>query len=171
MAAQNFVSLEKYLSTSYRPDCDYVDGAVLERNVGMFDHSNLMGGMAAYIFFREKEWNVRALISTRVRVAATRIRVPDVCVLKDRSLRDPIVIQPPLVCIEIVSPEDTVYAMQERIDDYLHFGVPYVWLISPSMRRAFVHTNERMYEAKDGILRTENPEIIVPLAEVFELIA
>jgi len=34
MQAASLVSLEEYLSTSYDPDCDYVDGAVLERNVG-----------------------------------------------------------------------------------------------------------------------------------------
>ena len=26
--------------------------------------------------------------------------------------------------------------MQERIDDYLAFGVPYVWLLHPGTRRA-----------------------------------
>ena len=28
------VSVEEYLRTSYRPDCDFVEGRVLERNVG-----------------------------------------------------------------------------------------------------------------------------------------
>ena len=28
------VSLQEYLETSYRPDCDYLDGELLERNVG-----------------------------------------------------------------------------------------------------------------------------------------
>ena len=29
MAVGTFVSVEEYLHTSYRPDCDYVDGVLL----------------------------------------------------------------------------------------------------------------------------------------------
>jgi hypothetical protein len=34
MAAATLVSVEEYLSTSYDPDCDYVDGELEDRNVG-----------------------------------------------------------------------------------------------------------------------------------------
>ena len=32
----------------YRPDCDYVDGRVVERNLGERDHSKLQAAIAAY---------------------------------------------------------------------------------------------------------------------------
>jgi Uma2 family endonuclease len=57
--------------------------------------------------------------------------------------------------------------MQEKIDDYLGFGVRYVWLVNPQSRRAYVYTSEGMTEVKDGVLRTREPEIAVPLAEIF----
>ena len=41
MATSSLVSVDRYLSTSYRPDCDYVDGVLLERNAGEFDHGRL----------------------------------------------------------------------------------------------------------------------------------
>jgi Uma2 family endonuclease len=56
--------------------------------------------------------------------------------------------------------------MLERIDDYLSFGVPYVWLIHPATLRAFVYTREGVEEVKDGVLKTQNPDIYVPLAEL-----
>ena len=56
--------------------------------------------------------------------------------------------------------------MLERIDDDLSFGVRYVWLIYPTTRRAFVYTREGVEEVKDGVLRTQNPDIYVPLAEL-----
>ncbi len=34
MATGALVSVDEYLRTSYRPDCDYVDGILVERNVG-----------------------------------------------------------------------------------------------------------------------------------------
>jgi Uma2 family endonuclease len=54
--------------------------------------------------------------------------------------------------------------MQERIDDYLTFGVPHVWVVNPRTRRAYLYTTDGMREAKDGILRTTDPDIEVPMA-------
>jgi Uma2 family endonuclease len=56
--------------------------------------------------------------------------------------------------------------MQERIDDYLDFGVRHVWLLHPRTRRAFVYTAEAVREVKDGMLRTDDSPICVPLAEL-----
>jgi len=56
--------------------------------------------------------------------------------------------------------------MQDRIDDYLTFGVPHVWVLNPRTRRAFLYTPDGMREAKDGILRTQNPDIEVPIADL-----
>ena len=58
--------------------------------------------------------------------------------------------------------------VRTKIDEYLAFGVPYVWLIDPQRRRADVYTASGFYEAKDGVLRTEDPAIEVPLAELFQ---
>ena len=35
------MAANEYLATSYRPDREYVDGAVVERNLGEHDHSRL----------------------------------------------------------------------------------------------------------------------------------
>ncbi len=56
--------------------------------------------------------------------------------------------------------------IQERIDDYLSFGVKNVWLLHPRTRRAFVYTLEAVSEVRDGMLRTSAPDICVPLAEL-----
>jgi len=69
--------------------------------------------------------------------------------------------------LKILSPEDRVSTMWTRIADYLAFGVPHVWLIDPQGRRAFVYSAEGSVESKDLILRTSNPEIVLPLTEIF----
>ena len=56
---------------------------------------------------------------------------------------------------------------RSAFDDYLEFGVPCVWLINPPTFRAYVYTSAGMHAAKDGILRIEDPDITVPLAEIF----
>jgi len=81
MAVSNLVSVNEYLSTSYRPDCDYVDGVVLQRNLGEYDDAKLQLTVGAYYHHRRKEWGVRAVPEQRVQVSPTRFRVPDVCVV------------------------------------------------------------------------------------------
>ena len=76
--------------------------------------------------------------------------------------------QPPLVCIEILSKDDTLDRMQEKIDDFLRFGVRYVWVINPRNRQAWAYTTDGSREVKDGVLRTENPELQVKVADLFD---
>ena len=40
--APTLISVEEYLSTSYHPDCDYVDGELEERNVGEYSHGKML---------------------------------------------------------------------------------------------------------------------------------
>jgi Uma2 family endonuclease len=56
--------------------------------------------------------------------------------------------------------------MQERVDDYIAFGVPYLWILNPENRKAYRCTAEGMFEVKE--LRTESPAIVVPLEALFE---
>lgn len=81
---------------------------------------------------------------------------------------DPILGSPPFIAIEILSPQDRMLRVRAKIDEYLAFGVAYVWLIDPKRRRADVYTASAIYEAKDGVLRTVDPAIEVPLAELFQ---
>lgn len=167
MGIATLISVEEYLSTAYRPDCDYVDGVVLERNLGEQDHSNMQMALSAYLFNLRKNLGIQVFPEQRVQVKTTRFRVPDICVVAGPKPDEQIFTQPPFLCIEILSPEDRMNQMQERIDDYLAFGVRYVWLLNPKTKRAYVYTAEGIQEAKQGILRTESPEIVVPLAEIF----
>ncbi len=158
--------LSEYLETSYRPDCEYLDGELLERNVGEWDHSRLQMLLSSYLHSREAEWGILVVPEQRVQVKPTRFRVPDISVLVGPPPAGPIVQTPPFLCIELLSPSDRMGEMQERIDDYLNFGVRYVWLIHPRTRRAFVYTAGRVQEVKDGVLCTDDPEIRVPLSEL-----
>jgi Uma2 family endonuclease len=166
MPAAELVSVREYLSTSYRPDCDYVDGVVVERNLGEYDHSKLQGAVFAYFYARRKQWGIHVVPEQRVQVSPTRFRVPDVCVVAGREPTEQIFRTPPFICIEILSRDDRLSAMQERVGDFLRFGVPYVWILDPRTRKAFRCTLESMFEVAE--LRTDNPEIVIPIAALFD---
>lgn len=161
------IPVEEYLRTSYRPDCDYVDGEVQERNLGELEHSDLQTELAHYFRTRRRKWKTHAFVEQRVQVSPTRFRIPDVCVVIGEKPRDPIFHTPPFICIEVLSPEDRVARTRDRVDDYLKFGVPYIWVIDPESRRAWSYTKSGSTEILDGILRTENPSLEIPLSEIF----
>ena len=77
MPVRTAVSVEEYLNTSYRPDCDYLEGELLERNVGEWDHSRLQGLLCSFLLRREKQFGIVVVPEQRVRLKAKRFRVPD----------------------------------------------------------------------------------------------
>lgn len=166
MAVGTQVSLEEYMHTSYRPDCDYVDGEVQERNVGEFDHSVTQGEILFYLRSRYPRLRGRLLPEQRVQVRATRFRIPDVCILAEDAPKEQIISTPPILCIEILSPEDRMSRYLERLNDYFEMGVPLCWIIDPIGRRGWVATPGHLGEAADGILRSADLEM--PLSEILE---
>ena len=168
MAIATQIPVEEYLRTDYSPDCEYVDGEVLDRNVGELDHGWLQRALLYFIMSREKQLGVTALVAQRLRVNSRNYRVPDLMILLGGKPTEQIITRPPLVCVEILSPEDRMRRMQKKVADYLAFGVRYVWILNPQTRQAVVYTESGMQMITDGALRTENPVIEVPLSEIFE---
>jgi Uma2 family endonuclease len=165
--AQTLISVEEYLSTVYRPDCDYVDGEVLERNMAEIDHSLLQGGIIGFFHVRRREWGISVLPEVRVQVKPTRFRIPDVAVVLGTA-SGKILTSAPFLCVEILSPEDRWSRVEARIKDFIAMGVSYVWVLDPETKTAFIETAaEGLREVKDGFLRTENPAFVVPLSEFF----
>ncbi len=161
------VSVDEYLSTSYAPDREYVDGVLLERNAGEYDHGRFQLMLALALQRLEKTLGITIVIEQRVQVHPTRFRVPDICVLRARP-ESGIVTSPPFLCVEILSPEDRMSEMQQRVDDYLAMGVAYVWVVGPGTFRAYIFTSKGVDLVKDGIVRTADPEIVINLPEVLQ---
>ena len=95
-------------------------------------------------------------------------RVPDICVISGEDLYEQIFTHAPFLCIEILSKDDRMKEMVERVNDYLTFGVRYVWVLDPQTRRAFVHDASGGHDLKDGMLWTLDPEILVPFGPLFD---
>jgi len=103
----------------------------------------------------------------RLRLSASRFRIPDTCVISRDQPLEPVFTVPPLLCIEVLSKDDTLRSMQERIDDYLIFGVPNVWLLDPVARRAYICSRTAPREPEDNVLRASGSAIEISLTELF----
>ena len=159
------VSLEEYMNTSYSPDCEYVDGVVWERNVGKRKHaytqSILLLKLAEAI-----GRSVIVLVEQRLRVSALRVRIPDVCAVS-ASEKDEVIAQPPLLCVEVLSPDDRWNRVLGSVSDYQSMGVPVVWVVDPYGRRAWIFDQEKApQEVTDGLLTAENLQVTISLGEV-----
>jgi Uma2 family endonuclease len=161
------VTPEEYLATSYRPDCDFVDGVLVERNVGTNDHSSLQAEILAWFRERRGQLRLAAFPEQRIRVSRSRYRVPDVCLVPLPKPTEQVFTQPPYICIEILSPDDSFPKLQSRLDDYLAMGVANIWVIDPVSRRAWVVTRQGHLEALDGALRSTDGSVEMPVADLF----
>ena len=166
MSTATLISVEEYLNTSY-PDGDreYVDGRLVETNMGDVVHGDSQTSIAMYVRVHYKQLWVATAV--RVQVKPARFRVPDVVAVLGPRPAERIILRPPLLVVEILSPDDRAEELQEKIVEYLAFGIPNVWVVIPRTRRGYIYTPDGMREARDGILRTADPVIELPLSEMF----
>ncbi len=167
MNTATLIPVSEYLQTTYRPDRDYVDGELKERNAGEQPHAYLQTIIASIFHGNRKSWRVRILTEQRLQVYSDRYRIPDLCVLRNTDPKDLIVSFPPLLCIELLSREDTFIELQDRVGDYVQMGVQNIWAIDPWKRRGYDAGSRGFERAIDGVLQIEGTPILVNLAELF----
>jgi Uma2 family endonuclease len=164
MATALHIPLSDYLGSSYRPDREYVDGEVLERNVGKWEHARLQLVLGAWFFMHEKQWGITSSTEQRVQVSESRVRVPDLVVLTAGAQPD-VLVDPPLLVIEILSPDDTYSDTQDRAHDYRAMGVETVWIIDPKTRSGRMCSGAEWVEAER--LEVKGTPLYVSLTEIF----
>jgi Uma2 family endonuclease len=167
MAASTLIPVSEYLITTYRPDCDYIEGELKERSVGERPHS-LLQLMLASIFLANLEiWDALPMPEQRVQISPTRYRIPDICVIRRSDPADAIVRHAPLLCIEILSREDRLPELQERVDDYSAMGVSQTWVIDPVRRIGYMASSAGFLKPEDAILTVPDTIIRIALSDLF----
>jgi Uma2 family endonuclease len=157
------VTLEEYLDTDYSPDREYVDGVIVEREVGQRPHSLIQSNFTHYL--RQRHPKLYVWPEQRIQTSATRVRIPDICA----TLEDPrtnIFETPPFLCIEILSPRDTTSGLLEKLEEYAAMGVAHIWVADSKRRKAYTYSGGCLEEVTGSEL-TAGAEISIPLDEVF----
>lgn len=164
MATQIRISVDDYLETSYRPDREYVDGEVRERNAGKWEHARLQWLLANWFATHESEWGVMGSTGQRLRIAPSRVRIPDLVVVTAGPQPD-VLQDPPLLVVEIVSPDDTYSDLEERVADYRKMAVGAIWTIDPRTRGGRMCLGDDWKSARR--LEVPGTPIYVELDELF----
>lgn len=135
-SAQNtpYSAVELYLQGDgdFESDVDYVDGHIEERNLGTRDHSKWQQAVQQWFLMHADEWNTISFPELRIRVGPQRYRVADVAILDRDAPEEQVPSHPPLAIFEVLSPEDRLSRVRERLADYAAMGVPEIWLIDPA---------------------------------------
>jgi Uma2 family endonuclease len=161
------VSVEEYLSTVFEHDCEYVDGVIEERDLGEFEHAYLQGILVGLFLQNRESWGVYPLPEQRVQTQKTHFRVPDVSILRAGTPRERILTRPPLLVIEIQSPEDTLRRTSLKVAEYLAFGIPHVWVIDPFARVGYGGTADGLELVRSGELSIPETPIRIVLGDLF----
>lgn len=166
MGTNTALSVEQYLTTSF-PDLDkeYWDGELVERSLPDNLHAKTQALLAAYFVVLRKTLHVFPCISLRLRIRPNLILIPDVCVFHPTEPQDRYPDTPPFIAIEILSLDDKLKDVREKLEIYRNWGVPHVWLVDPH--------SKRMYTCDVGLMEVptlRTPELGIELtrAEAFE---
>lgn len=164
---EEFWTVREYLHTTWSPDREFVDGRIEERNLGEKEHSLIQRYLTFLFMLKRTEWGVEVFPELRTQTQARRFRVPDVLVVRAQDKFERYVTQPPLIAIEILSPEDRLSAFHAKSEEYRGFGVENIWIIDPDQRIAYRYSNSALEEVKTGELTVPNTPIRVALSEMF----
>jgi len=161
------LSIEEYLRTSYHPDADYVDGEIEERHLGEYEHARLQFILAGIFGQHERGWNVLGLTEQRIYISSSRVRICDLCLISRNAPRERVLRQPPLLCIEILSPEDRLSRAEIVLQDYLNIGVQNIWLLDPIRQAAHTFDSTGLHVVNSNLLIVPNTPISIDLNEAF----
>ena len=99
-----------------------------------------------------------------------RYRIPDLCVMPPRHATPPVIAEPPVLVVEIVSPDDRMRSILQTIGDYVRFGVGTIWIVEPGERKLFTADGSGLHALKDRICRFScaGVELAVHFRVIFE---
>ena len=124
--------------------------------------------LAKWFDDRFDQYGCVGVTEQRVRVSESRVRVPDVCALVEGA-GEQLLTSPPRVCIEVLSPDDTLPDLQARITDYLRIGIPNVWVFDPVKHLVWTVSQDGALHPFSGrMLPVAGMDLQLNLMEIFD---
>jgi Uma2 family endonuclease len=158
------VSVEEYLSTSYDPDVEFVDGALVERNAGDWLHSQVQANFLYAL--RRKYPHLKVAVGLRSKTAGTRYRIPDVCVVLARPTTK-YLLEAAFVVVEVLSEDDVMSGVMAKLKEYHVNGVPNIWLIDPRLQSMCVYRPPALVEIEGKTIATADGSVELTRGEIF----
>jgi Uma2 family endonuclease len=153
MATRSLITAELYLATHFEREPELVHGELVERPLPNFPHGDLQLDLGSRLRALRHGYPVFTGVEVRIRMAADLIRIPDISMWEGTE-PDPLPTTPPLLVVEVSSPDDRLGAMLQKLEEYRAWGVRHVWLVEPDLRRMHVYDQGSLTE----VSRLELPQ-------------
>ena len=164
MGTTPLIPVEEYLATAYSPDQEYVEGVLVERKVGDWLHGTVQSNLIFTL--RSRYPRLKVIPELRSQIATNRYRLPDVAV----TLAAPaglILTEAPYIAIEILSKDDSMSAVLEKLAEYAAIGTPNIWLFDPRLQRMYTYRTGVLEEVPGETIATSDGAVALPRAEIF----
>jgi len=166
MGTTTQIPVEEYLAASYSPDKEFVEGVLVERNVGEKPHSKLQRNLVIALSARYPAMHVWPEL--RMRSVNNRHRIPDVCVTLSEPETD-VLQEPPYIAMEILSKDDAMSDVLEKLSEYAAIGTPNIWLFDPRACHMYTYQTGVLQEiTAEVIATTADPRVELTRAELFQ---
>jgi Uma2 family endonuclease len=142
------VTPEELLAMPDSVDYELVDGKLVERHAGMRS-SEIAAQIAGLLGFFLRDHRLGRLFGADAAYrcfpdAPDKVRKPDVSFIRNGRLpgdQTPTGYCPiyPDLAVEVISPGDLAYEVDEKVAEYLKVGVRLVWVVSPPTHTVRIH--------------------------------
>ena len=164
-SAATAVSVSEYLGTEYDPNCEYIDGVLVPKPMPTWRHSRIQARILILIDSRFPEYMVVAELTVQVREG--KFLIPDLAVQDASMVQEPYPIAPIVLCVEVLSPDDSLQKMLAKCEDYHAWGTVNTWILDPVERRAWEYTKGSPPQEIDRAGELQAGTIRVPVADIF----
>ena len=72
-----------------------------------------------------------------------------------------------MLCIEILSKDDTLGELQLRVNDYANLGVEHIWIVDPWKRLAYIASTRGFIQPEGNTLQIPGTSIAIELHTLF----
>jgi len=111
---------------------------------------------------------IYAIPELRSQTSPTRYRLPDICVMLELP-QTKYLLDAAFLAVEILSEDDSMTRMMEKLEEYERKGVPNIWLIDPRRRKMAVYSNGGLTEVRGNrIATTGDPCLELTRDEIFK---
>jgi Uma2 family endonuclease len=166
MGTRAALSVEEYLHTSFPGlDQEYRDGQLVERTLPDYLHSKTQRLLIIFFALAGRTMPLFVSPELRLKIRPGRYLIPDISIFYGVEPTISVPDEPPLVTIEILSPDDRLPKVEEKLDEYRNWGVKHVWLVDPHSKMMYTFGP---LLAKVSGLRIPELGLEVTPADVFE---
>jgi Uma2 family endonuclease len=132
MAGKVLITPEQYLATHFEREPELVHGELVEKSLPKNTHSKTQQRLCVLL---DRAGECRPEL--RMKLAEDLFRIPDFALFEQDP--DELPESPPLLIVEIASPDDRLRDVEQKLGEYRAWGVAHLWFVEPELKKLYTY--------------------------------